>query len=169
MELSAPCWYTLEGKESRVLETGLFLQGSVCACIHAHLCLCVCVCVHACVYLCVFTSYIFFACFLFTTSFSTQIPLPKGLYLEFDKLLPVKTSWCCAVLSWTLCDPMDCSPPGSSVHGDSPGKNTGVGNLSLLQVIFPTQELNQGLLHCRRILYQLSHPGSPIYTLLYIK
>ena len=78
----------------------------------------------------------------------------------------------------TLCDPMDCSPPGSSVHGASPGKNTGVGchallqressqprspavqadsllteppwkpknagvgSLSLLQGIFPTQELN---------------------------
>ena len=35
-------------------------------------------------------------------------------------------------------------------------KNTGMGSLSLLQGIFPTQELNQGLLHCRRILYQLS-------------
>ena len=37
---------------------------------------------------------------------------------------------------------MDCSLPGSSVHGDSPGKDTGVGSLSLLQVIVPTQELN---------------------------
>ena len=35
----------------------------------------------------------------------------------------------------------------------SPGQNTGVGSLSLLQRIFPTQELNQGLLHCREILY----------------
>ena len=40
-------------------------------------------------------------------------------------------------------------------------KNTGVGSLSLLQGIFPTQKLNQGLLHCRQILYQLSHKGSP--------
>ena len=40
-------------------------------------------------------------------------------------------------------------------------KNTGVGSLSLLQGIFPTQGLNPGLLHCRRILYQLSHKGSP--------
>ena len=39
-------------------------------------------------------------------------------------------------------------------------KNTGVGSLSLLQGIFPTQELNQGLLHCRQILYQLSYQGS---------
>ena len=42
----------------------------------------------------------------------------------------------------TLCDPMDCSPPGSSVHGDCPGKNTGVGCHALLQGIFLTQGLN---------------------------
>ena len=59
----------------------------------------------------------------------------------------------------TLCDPMDCSPPGSSVDGDSPGKNTGVGCHALLQGIFPTQGSNWGLMHCRRILYQLSYPG----------
>ena len=40
-------------------------------------------------------------------------------------------------------------------------KNTGVGSLSLLQGIFQTQESNQGLLHCRWVLYQLSYPGSP--------
>ena len=43
-------------------------------------------------------------------------------------------------------------------------KNTGVGSLSLLQWIFLTQELNRGLLHCRRILYQLSYQGSPTET-----
>ena len=107
----------------------------------------------------------------------------------------------------TLCDPMDCSPPGSSVHGEgfsrqeywsgllcplaedlpNPGKieprsptlqedclqtgppgkpkNTGVGSLFLLQGSFLTQELDQGLLHGRQILYQLSYPGSPSYCL----
>ena len=40
----------------------------------------------------------------------------------------------------TLCDPMDCSPPGSSVHGDSPGKNTGVGCHFLFQGIFLIQD-----------------------------
>ena len=44
---------------------------------------------------------------------------------------------------------------------NSPGQNTGVGSLSLLQRIFLTQESNWGLLHCRRILYQLSYEGSP--------
>ena len=95
---------------------------------------------------------------------------------------------------------MDCSLPGSSIHGVSPGKNTGVschallqgtfprgieprypalqvdsllseppgklkntrvGSLSLLQGIFLIQKSNQGLLHCRQILYQLSYQGSP--------
>ena len=51
-----------------------------------------------------------------------------------------------------------------SLHSDPPGKpmNTGVGSLCLLHGIFPTQELNWGLLHCRWILYQLSYQGSPI-------
>ena len=50
-----------------------------------------------------------------------------------------------------------CDPPGSSVRG----KNTGVGSLSLLQRIFPSQRSNLGLLHGRRIHYHLSHQGSP--------
>ena len=48
------------------------------------------------------------------------------------------------------------SPLGSSVHGDSPGKNTGVGCHALLQGIFPTQGSNTDLPHCRWILYHLS-------------
>ena len=66
-----------------------------------------------------------------------------------------------AQLCLTLCDPTDCSPPGFSVHGNSPGKNTGVGCHTLLQGIFLTQGSNPGLLHCRQILYCLSHQGSP--------
>ena len=55
----------------------------------------------------------------------------------------------------TLCDPTDYSP------WNSPGQNTGVGSLSLLQGIFTIQESNPGLPHCKRILDQLSHKGSP--------
>ena len=51
-----------------------------------------------------------------------------------------------------LCDPMDCSLPGSSVHGDCPGKNTQVGCRSFLQGIFPTQGSNLGLPHWRQTL-----------------
>ena len=57
----------------------------------------------------------------------------------------------------TLCDSMDCSPPGSSVHGDSPGNSTGVGCHALLQDIFPNEGSNPALPHCRQILYWLSH------------
>ena len=53
----------------------------------------------------------------------------------------------------TLCDPMDCSLPGTSVYGDSPAKNTGLGCHAFLQRIFPTQGLNSCLLPCRQIFY----------------
>ena len=53
-------------------------------------------------------------------------------------------------------------PRGLYSPWNSPGQNTGVGNLSLLQGIFPTQESNQGLLHCSQILYQLSYEGNPM-------
>ena len=64
----------------------------------------------------------------------------------------------------TLCDSMDCSPPGSSVHGDSPGENSDVGCHALLQGIFPTQGSNPRLLHLLR--WQagsllLAPPGKP--------
>ena len=61
----------------------------------------------------------------------------------------------------TVCDSVDCSLPGYSVHGDSPGKNTGVGCHAVFQGIFPTQGLNPHLPHHRRILYHLNHQGSP--------
>ena len=48
---------------------------------------------------------------------------------------------------------MDCSPPGSSVHGDPLGKNAAVGYHFLLQRIFLTHGSNSGLLHCKWILY----------------
>ena len=62
----------------------------------------------------------------------------------------------------TLCDPMDCSLPGSSVHGIL--QATGVGSHSVLQEIFPTQGLNPGILYRRQIFFffnHLSHQGSP--------
>ena len=61
----------------------------------------------------------------------------------------------------TFCDRMDYSLPGSFVYGDSPDKNTRVGCNVLLQGIFTAQESNPGLLHCRQILYHLSHQESP--------
>ena len=83
---------------------------------------------------------------------------------------------CTAQLERSLCSSGDllksesesCSVVSDSLqpHGlhnlwHSPGQNTGVGIRFLLQGTFPTQELNQGLLHCGWILYQLSYQGSP--------
>ena len=65
----------------------------------------------------------------------------------------------CAVLSlvaWScliLCDPMDCSPPGSSVHVDSPGRKTGMGCHASLQGIFPIEGSKPSFPHCMQILY----------------
>ena len=81
--------------------------------------------------------------------------------------------WMCVVLCLvaqsclTLCNPVDSTPPGSSVHGNSPGKNTGVSCHALLQKIFPTKGSNPGLTHFRQILYQLSHQVS-IYIIFLI-
>ena len=62
----------------------------------------------------------------------------------------------------TLCDPMDCNPPGSSAHGASPGKIIGVDCHALLQGIFPTQGLNPhllSLLHWQMGSLPLAPPG----------
>ena len=158
----------------------------------------------------------------------TESWLPQRCHSSPGSLALKKIHLCvCAQSHPTLLDPIDCSLPGSSVHGtsqarilewvaisfsggsswprdwthvscidrwilhhwatresesescsvvsvslpphrlyslwNSPGQNTGVGSLSFLQGIFPTQGSNPGLLHCRRILYRLSHKGSPKY------
>ena len=69
-----------------------------------------------------------------------------------------------------FCNNMDpCSPPVSSVHEDSPGKNNGVGCHFLFQGIFPTQGLNLGLWHCRQLPCHLSHQRSlHKYTIIYL-
>ena len=54
-------------------------------------------------------------------------------------------------------------PHGLYSPWNSPGQNTGVGSLSLLQGIFPTQRSNSGLPHCKWILYQLSHREAQEY------
>ena len=73
-----------------------------------------------------------------------------------------------AQLCPTLCDPMDYSPSGFSVHGILQ-KNTGVGSHFLLWGIFPTQGSNPGLLHCKQILYHPSHQGSPLKEMIHVR
>ena len=110
------------------------------------------------------------------TSFSTTtqcwdkirvVENPVCIRRELEAECFMKSRMCenvsCSVVS--LYEPMDCSSLGFSVHGflwDSPGKNTGVGCHSLLLGIVLTQGSNPGLLHCRQILYRLSHWGSPL-------
>ena len=72
---------------------------------------------------------------------------------KFSILMKVKVK--VAQFCPTLCSVQLYSP------WNSPGQNTRVGSLSLLQGIFPTQGLNLGLLHCRQFLYHLSYKGSP--------
>ena len=78
---------------------------------------------------------------------------------------------CVCVCVWisqsrpTLYDPVDCSPPGSSVHGILQARILEWVAISLLQGILPTQRLNPGLLHCRQIPYHLSHQGSPSHLI----
>ena len=78
----------------------------------------------------------------------------------FQRFRPV-TTMCCAMVSCSVMSDSSWPPMGSSVHGDPPGKNIGVGSHVLLQEIFPTQGSNLGLPHCRQILYRLSnHQGN---------
>ena len=107
-------------------------------------------------------SYLLSSIFLFESYLSNMLHEHSEKYALLEMW---NISEYCAVLCLvaqsclTLCDPMDGSPPGSSVHEDSPGKNTGVGYHALLQGILAIQGSNPGLLHCRRILYHLSHQG----------
>ena len=84
---------------------------------------------------------------------SETICLIKHLKQGFFYEVKVKVSR--SVMSHSL------RPHGPYTPWYSPGENTGVGSLSILQGIFPSQGLNPGLRHCRQILYQLSHKGSP--------
>ena len=83
-------------------------------------------------------------------------------------ILQARTLEWVANFSWQYLPNPGIEPRSPALQADSlpaepqgEPKNAGVGSLSLLQEIFPTQELNQGLLHCRQILYQLSYQGSP--------
>ena len=80
--------------------------------------------------------------------YSKMIQLYKHTYSFFLKFFSHMCAVLCLIaqLCPTVCDSMDCSLPDSSIHGNSPGKNTGVGCHALLQGIFPTQWLNPCLL-----------------------
>ena len=79
------------------------------------------------------------------------------LFLRYKEIYPCFLLCLVTRLGPTLCHPMDCSLPGSSVHGDSPDKNTGVGCHAFLQGIFPTQ----GMFSSSTFIYY-------VYTCMYI-
>ena len=85
-----------------------------------------------------------------------SLPLSHMGGPQYSSVLCLVTQSCL-----TLCNPMDYSPPGSSLQGDSVGRNIGVGCHALLQGIFQSQRLNPGLPHYKQILYPLSHQGTP--------
>ena len=89
-----------------------------------------------------------------------------NIWLPFNPLVVPASPRYIHMLCWvtqsclTLCDPIDCSPPDSSLHGDSPSKNTGVAWHFFLQGSFLTWGLNWGLHHCRHSLPS-EPPGKP--------
>ena len=92
---------------------------------------------------------------------SVSLGMSSSFGVIFSVFLPCFMIVCaCSFICVWLCNPMDCSPPGSSVHGSS-RQEYWSGLPFLLQGNFPTQGLNLALLHCRQILYHLSHQGSP--------
>ena len=105
-------------------------------------------------------------------SLGREDPLEKGMATHFSILtwripwteesLVGRSPWDGKELDTTEWLSFTHSLPWSESHSwNSPGKNTGVGRLFLLQGIFPTQGSNPGLLQCRWSLYQLSHEESP--------
>ena len=89
----------------------------------------------------------------------------SGQVTDFPLTVIIKIC-CCLVTKWSKIEvaqspPTLCNTTDYTVH-EFFRPETGVGSLSLLRGIFPTQEWNQGFLHCRRILYQLSYHRSPI-------
>ena len=90
---------------------------------------------------------------------SRPAPFPVGI--PRFRRIPTPLVLCSVAQSRLTLRARDRSPLGPSGPEDSPGKNIRVGCHALLQGIFPTQGSNTGLLHCRQVLYRLSHQESP--------
>ena len=104
--------------------------------------------------------------------YTDNISIKKKIADSSELLSNNLNKYLCCVVSlscvWLFATPMDCSPPGSSVHGDSPGKNAGVDCHAPLQG-FPAWGLNLGLPHCRWIqLYHLNHQGTNLLNASYV-
>ena len=91
----------------------------------------------------------------------------KNVYVYSWIILPSSRDWHNTInqlWKWKSLNPVQLFvTPWTIRPWTTPGQNTGVGSHSLLQRIFPTQESNLGLLHCRQILFRMSYEGSPSY------
>ena len=115
-------------------------------------------------FLCIIFSFLHQCFYSFQTLYFTSlIKFILWYFILFDLWLSWNSHISSVQSRPTLCNPMDCSLPGSSIHGIFPGKNTEVGYHFLLQGIFLTHGSNLGLLHCRQTLYHLSHQGSQVH------
>ena len=102
----------------------------------------------------IFPRLIFYTAYLLTSLKRNVLRNPN---FKNNRLMTLESeSESCSVMSNSL------QPHGLHSPWNSLGQNTGVGSHSLLQGIFPTHRSNPGLPNCRRILYQLSHKGSPV-------
>ena len=96
--------------------------------------------------------------------FLGRTSLRRLCYFSFPGIPFTKIPLCMCISRSVVSDflrPHGLQPARLLCPWNSPGKNTGVDNYSLLQGIYPTQGLNPGLPHCRQIFYHLSHQGSP--------
>ena len=87
-------------------------------------------------------------------------PAQRQSFLKFVSNMFSESESEVAQLCPTLCDPMDCSPPGSSVHGIFQARVLEWVAISFSRGIFLTQGSNPGLLHCRQMFYHLSYQGN---------
>ena len=145
------------------------LEHHMCVCLLC-VCVCVCVCVHVRAPLWASTSsfLLWFWPHGAVTEMTGHLIQCLGSALAGYKQGLINIVCMLAQSHPTLCDPMDCSPSGSSGPWDFPGKHSAVGCCLLLQGIFPTQGLNLFLLHWQADSLPLSHLGSPFANTCYL-
>ena len=96
-----------------------------------------------------------------SSSVSSSTTLSRHQIVKVDNFLKLSLfPWICCSVSCVRFFATPWTVAHQAVHGDSSGKDTGVGCHALLQGIFPTQGSNPGLVHCRWILYHLNYQGS---------
>ena len=131
----------------------------VCMYVCLYVCMCVCLCMYVCV--CVSVYMLVYLC----------ICLCMYLCAHFLVYVCICVCVCVCFVAQsclTLCDPMDCSPPGSSVDGDSPGKNTVVGCHALLQGNLPSPRIEPRAPTLQADSLLSEPPGKPVCVCMYV-